>query len=51
MYRFFQILAMLVSILSGGRPLFASGLPELPLRLLGAKSFPSGLVQLQYARM
>jgi len=32
-----------------GRPLFASGLPELPLRLIEAKSFPSGLVQLRYA--
>jgi len=37
-------------VLGGGRPLFASGLPELPLRLLEAKSFPSGLVQLRYAR-
>jgi dihydrofolate reductase len=37
-------------LLGAGRPLFASGLPELPLRLLEAKSFPSGLVQLRYAR-
>lgn len=37
-------------VLGAGRPLFASGLPELPLRLLGAKSFPSGLVQLRFAR-
>ncbi len=37
-------------ILGAGRPLFASGLPELPLRLLEAKTFPSGLVQLRYAR-
>jgi len=37
-------------VLGAGRPLFASGLPELPLRLLEAKSFPSGLVQLRYAR-
>ncbi len=36
-------------ILGAGRPLFASGLPELPLRLLEAKSYPSGLVQLRYA--
>jgi hypothetical protein len=38
-------------ILGAGRPLFASGLPELPLHLLGAKSFPSGLVQLRYVRI
>jgi len=37
-------------VLDAGRPLFASGLPELPLRLLEAKSFPSGLAQLRYAR-
>ena len=37
-------------VLGAGRPLFESGLPELPLRLLEAKSFPSGLVQLRYAR-
>ncbi len=36
-------------ILGAGRPLFATGLPELPLRLLEAKSYPSGLVQLRYA--
>jgi dihydrofolate reductase len=37
-------------ILGSGRPLFATGLPEVPLRLLESKSFPSGLVQLRYAR-
>jgi dihydrofolate reductase len=37
-------------VLGAGRPLFATGLPELPLRQLEAKSFPSGLVQLRYAR-
>jgi dihydrofolate reductase len=37
-------------VLGAGRPLFASGLPELPLRLIETKSFPSGLVQLRYAR-
>ncbi|HME89812.1 MAG TPA: dihydrofolate reductase family protein [Myxococcaceae bacterium] len=37
-------------VLGAGRPLFASGLPELPLRLQDARSFPSGLVQLRYAR-
>ncbi len=37
-------------VLGSGRPLFAPELPELPLRLLEAKSFPSGLVQLRYAR-
>jgi dihydrofolate reductase len=35
-------------ILGAGRPLFASGIPELRLRLLDVKSFPSGLVQLRY---
>jgi dihydrofolate reductase len=37
-------------ILGTGRPLFTSGLPELPLSFLEAKPFPSGLVQLRYAR-
>ena len=37
-------------VLGAGRPLFASGLPELPLHLLEAKSFSSGLMQLRYAR-
>jgi dihydrofolate reductase len=37
-------------VLGAGRPLFASGLPELPLRLLEANTFPSGLVQLRYLR-
>ncbi|TMA25338.1 MAG: dihydrofolate reductase [Deltaproteobacteria bacterium] len=35
-------------LLGDGRPLFASGIPELPLRLLEAKSLPSGVVQLRY---
>ena len=37
-------------ILGDGRPLFAAGVPELPLRLLESRSFPSGLVQLRYVR-
>jgi dihydrofolate reductase len=37
-------------LLGKGRPLFASGIPELPLRLVEAKSFASGLVQLRYLR-
>jgi len=37
-------------LLGSGRPLFSSGLPEMPLRLLDARSFPSGVVQLRYAR-
>lgn len=37
-------------VLGDGVPLFATGLPETRLRLLEAKSFPSGLVQLHYAR-
>jgi dihydrofolate reductase len=36
-------------ILGAGVPLFASGLPEVPLRLVEAKAYPSGLVQLRYA--
>jgi dihydrofolate reductase len=35
-------------ILGGGLPLFAGGLPQQKLRLLEAKTFPSGLVQLRY---
>jgi len=37
-------------LLGAGVPLFAGGLPEVALRLLGATTFPSGLVQLRYAR-
>ena len=37
-------------VLGSGRPLFASGLPEIPLRFVEAKSFPSGLVQIRYQR-
>jgi len=37
-------------VLGSGRPLFTSGLPEIPLRLVEAKSLPSGLVQLHYAK-
>ncbi len=37
-------------LLGAGRPLFASGLPELKLRLAEARSFPSGLVQMRYVR-
>ena len=37
-------------LLGAGRPLFESGLPELKLRLLEAKTFPSGLVQVRYVR-
>jgi dihydrofolate reductase len=37
-------------ILGAGRPLFTSGLPEIPLRLLEAKSFPSGLAQMRYEK-
>jgi dihydrofolate reductase len=37
-------------ILGAGRPLFTSGLPEMPLRLVEAKSLPSGIVQLRYAK-
>jgi len=37
-------------VLGDGVPLFAAGLPEMPLRLVEAKSFPTGLVQLRYAR-
>lgn len=37
-------------ILGAGRPLFTSGLPEVPLRLLEAKGLPSGVVQLRYEK-
>jgi dihydrofolate reductase len=37
-------------ILGNGRPLFASGNPETPLRFIDSKSFPSGLVQIRYQR-
>ncbi len=37
-------------ILGGGRPLFGPGLPELPLRLVESKSYPSGLLQIRYRR-
>ena len=37
-------------ILGRGRPLFASGNPETPLRFVDSKSFPSGLVQIRYQR-
>ena len=38
-------------VLGSGRPLFASGLPEIPLRLVESKSYPSGLVQIRYQRV
>ncbi len=37
-------------VLGSGRPLFASGLPEIQLRHFESKSFPSGLVQIRYQR-
>jgi dihydrofolate reductase len=37
-------------ILGSGRPLFATGLPEVPLRFVESKSYPSGLVQIRYQR-
>ncbi len=37
-------------ILGSGIPLFTSGLPEIPLRLVESKSYPSGLVQMKYRR-
>src|SRR5205814_653098 len=37
-------------ILGAGRPLFTSGLPDMSLRLLEAKSFSSGVVQLRYGK-
>jgi len=35
-------------VLGSGIPLFAAGLPERPLRLIDARTYPSGLVQLRY---
>jgi len=37
-------------VLGSGLPLFASGLPEIKLRLVESKSYRSGLVQLKYTR-
>ena len=37
-------------ILGSGIPLFGSGLPEIPLRFVESKSYPSGLVQIRYQR-
>ena len=37
-------------VLGSGRPLFAGGLPEIPLRLVDSRSYPSGLVQIRYRR-
>jgi dihydrofolate reductase len=37
-------------ILGSGLPLFASGLPEIPLRFVESKSYRSGLVQIRYQR-
>jgi dihydrofolate reductase len=36
-------------VLGSGIPLFAAGLPERPLKLVDARTYPSGLVQLRYA--
>jgi dihydrofolate reductase len=35
-------------VLGSGIPLFATGLPESPLRLVASRTFPSGLVQASY---
>jgi len=37
-------------LLGQGLPLFGAASPELPLRLLAAKMFSSGVVLLRYAR-
>jgi dihydrofolate reductase len=37
-------------ILGSGRPLFKSGLPEIPLEFVESKSYPPGLVQIRYRR-
>jgi dihydrofolate reductase len=37
-------------ILGSGIPLFASGLPDQPQRLVGAKTYDSGLLQINYRR-
>jgi len=43
-------LSIVPVLLGEGIPLFASGGPGLDLRLLESRAFPSGLVQLRYAR-
>jgi dihydrofolate reductase len=37
-------------VLGSGIPVFGSGLPEIPLRFIESKSYPSGLVQIRYQR-
>jgi dihydrofolate reductase len=43
-------LSVVPHVLGSGRPLFAQGLPELRLTLLGSQVYPNGLVQLRYQR-
>jgi dihydrofolate reductase len=43
-------LSVVPVLLGAGRPLFARGLPELSMRLVEAKGYPSGLAQLRYVR-
>lgn len=38
-------------VLGNGRPLFETGLPEVPLRLVASRAFASGLVQSTYVRV
>lgn len=41
-------LSLIPVLLGGGIPLFAGGEPEVPLRLIDSRAWPSGLVQLRY---
>lgn len=41
-------LSVIPVVLGEGIPLFGAGVPEIPMRLEGSESWPSGLVQLRY---
>jgi dihydrofolate reductase len=43
-------LSIVPVVLGAGRPLFTRGIPGTAWRLIGAESFPTGLVQLHYER-
>lgn len=44
------IISVIPLVLGEGIRLFAGGIDQIPLKLLGAESYPSGLVQLRYTR-
>lgn len=42
------IISIIPHLLGGGKQLFKSGRPEQSIKLVGSKTFPTGLVQLEY---